>query len=154
MPRVSDAYPSKFFTAADLHGRAQTFTIDFVELGEVGQGADAKTQILVSFQEASKALGLNKTNASAIAGIYGDDTDDWIGEQVVLFPTRVDFQGKMVDAVRVDERQTRVLLQDRLRAEKAASGKKKADAPAGRVKPMTQAEIDAEEAGEDADIPF
>lgn len=154
MPRVNDVYPSKFLVAADLNRQAKTCTIDYVEVGQVGQGADSKTQLLVSFHEFDKQLGLNKTNAAAIAGLYGDDTDDWIGESVVLFPTRVDFQGKMVDAIRIDERQSRVLMQAKLKAQKTGGTPKAA--PAARTRPTT-AELDAEigrDPGEDDDIPF
>lgn len=157
MPSVNDVYPSKFLCAADLKGQAKTVNVEFVETGIVGQGEDAKTQLLVTFREYEKQLGLNKTNATAIANLFGDDTDDWVGESLVLFPTKVDFGGRMVDAIRVDERQSRTLLQAKLKAQKAAGPRKN---KAG-VQTFTQAELDAEigpeparSPGEDDDIPF
>jgi hypothetical protein len=42
----------------------------------------------------------NKTNANNIAALYGPDTEEWIGREIVLFETMVDFQGKSVPAVR------------------------------------------------------
>lgn len=146
MARVSEVYPSKYFTAADLQGAPRTYTVAQADIGWVGEADQARQQIMLSFEESDKQLGLNKTNAKAITGLYGDDTDDWIGEQVVLFPARVDFQGKMVDAVRIDETQSRKLLQDKLKAQKAQQQKPAAKAP---TKPVTQAEVDASE-----DIPF
>jgi len=44
---------------------------------------------------------LNKTNANNIATVYGDDTNDWRDQDIVLFPAMVDFQGKTVQAIRV-----------------------------------------------------
>jgi hypothetical protein len=31
-----------------------------------------------------------------------DETDDWAGHQIILYPTKVDFSGRRVDAIRVD----------------------------------------------------
>ncbi len=71
----------------------------------------------------------------------------------MLWPTKVDYQGQMKDAIRVDEDETRKILQTKLQALKAS---RKAAAPvAGKPKPMTQAEIDAEIGPDPADdIPF
>ena len=44
---------------------------------------------------------MNKTNASNIANVYGDDTADWRDQEIVLFSAMVDFQGKSVEAIRV-----------------------------------------------------
>lgn len=138
--QVDDIYPSKWFRAADLKGQANQVTIRDVDCGEVGE----KQQIILIFNGEWKPLGLNKTNAQAIADLYGSDTDDWIGASLVLFPTRVDFQGKMVDAVRVDTRATQRLLQEEVKKSKAASQTKPAknQKPA---RPLTQEEVDAEE---------
>ena len=44
---------------------------------------------------------LNKTNNRTIRGAFGDDTADWIGKIIVVFPTMTDFRGKMTPALRV-----------------------------------------------------
>jgi len=46
-------------------------------------------------------LVLNKTNATAIAEDYGDDTEAWVGRGVELFVQKVAFQGKLMPAIRV-----------------------------------------------------
>lgn len=141
---IDDIYPSKWLRANDLRGQSHTVRIKDVEQGTVGE----KDQLIVSFYDGWKPLGLNKTNASAIAAIYGPDTDEWLEQDVVLFPTRVDFQGKMVDAIRVDDKQTMQIVQSRIKAASKAAKPSKKTAP-----PMTQAEVDRE-AGSDDDIPF
>ena len=45
-------------------------------------GDDIKT--VVSFIEKEKLLILNKTNALAIIGLYGGETNDWRGKQIAL----------------------------------------------------------------------
>lgn len=155
MALLDDIYESKWMRANDLRDEPGTFTVDRVEVGEVGQGAEKKAQLIVTFQEFEKPLGLNKTNAGAISDVYGKDTDDWIGEKVVLFPTQVDYQGSLVDAIRVNKKKTLETYQAKLKAERAAL---KQPAPAARAatRPVTQKDLAAEglEPVADEDIPF
>lgn len=95
--RVSDAFPSEFLKAADLRDKNVMVVIDRVEMKDIG--GDHKP--ILFFQGKDKGLVLNKTNANNIAIAYGDDTDDWTGKEIVLFPAMVDFQGKTVPAIRV-----------------------------------------------------
>lgn len=95
---ITEAFPSKYISAADLQGRAVRVHIDRVEMGQFNDG---KSKPIAYFQGKSKGLALNKTNANTIMNSYGPNTDDWAGAEVELFPAEVDFQGKMVQAVRV-----------------------------------------------------
>lgn len=94
---VSEAYPSKYLKAADLRDRNVMVVIDRVEIEDIGDD----TKPVVYFQGKEKGLCLNKTNANNIAIALGDDTQDWIGKEIILFPAMVDFQGRTVPAVRV-----------------------------------------------------
>ncbi len=95
--RVSDAFPSNYLKAADLHDRNVMVVIDRVQMEDIGD--DHKP--VLYFQGKEKGLVMNKTNANNIAVVYGDDTDDWTGKEIVLFPAMVDFQGRTVAAIRV-----------------------------------------------------
>ncbi len=53
------------------------------------------------FDGGQKGLVLNKTNATAIAEDYGDNTEAWPGRDIVLFIQKVTFQGKLMPAIRV-----------------------------------------------------
>jgi len=163
MARLDDIYESKWMRASDLRGKAVTYTIARVEAGMVGQGDDAKKQLIATFEEHDKPLGLNKTNAGAIGDVYGDETDDWYGRKVVLFPTQVTYNNQMVDAIRVDKRQTLAILQGELKALKASQSRPQPAASATRpgTRPATKgdlAEAEAEIIGDDGDpmdqIPF
>jgi len=94
---ITSAFPSEFLKAADLQNRQVTVIMDRVELQKVGD--DIKP--VLYFQGKDKGLALNKTNANTIAAAYGEETDDWIGSEVILFPTMVDYQGRQVPAIRV-----------------------------------------------------
>jgi len=147
-------FPSKFLAAADLEDQDKTYTIATVEQEIVGQGDEAEQKWVVYFQETTKGMVLNKTNGLAISGALGDDTDAWIGHQVVLFPTEVSFGSKMVEAIRVREKHTRVLLQQALKrtASPAAKSNGAAARPGKPAPVMTQADADKGDANEE--IPF
>jgi hypothetical protein len=95
--RISTAFPTNYLSAPDLRGREHIVEIDRVttEVFEDGE------KPIVWFRDRTKGLTLNKTNAATIAEAYGDETDAWRGREVLLYPARVDFKGKVVDAIRV-----------------------------------------------------
>jgi arabinogalactan endo-1,4-beta-galactosidase len=95
--RISSAFPSDYLKAADLQGRAVTVTMSHVDMREVG----GEPKPILYFQGKEKGMVLNKTNASKIAEMFGDDTDDWAGGEIILYEAMVDYQGKTVAALRV-----------------------------------------------------
>lgn len=96
---IGTAFPSNYLKAADLQGRRVTVQIAGVNMEDIG--GDHKP--ILSFIGKEKGLVLNKTNANMITEIVGsDETNDWQGHSIVLYPTKTDFQGKRVDAIRVD----------------------------------------------------
>ena len=102
MPKVTEMFGGAFLKADDLQGKRVTVTITDVrqELLRGDHGEEEKW--VVSFEGKEKRLVLNKTNANAIAATLGhDDTDEWIGQQIKLYPAMVDFQGRQVAAIRV-----------------------------------------------------
>ena len=96
--KANDAFPSKFIAAADLNGEERTVKITHVDSDEIG----GKQKFICHFAGAKKGLVLNKTNFNTIVKVTGqDDTDDWTGCEIVLYPTLVDFPRDQVDAVRI-----------------------------------------------------
>jgi len=95
---INDAFPSKFLKASDLKGKSVSVHIGHVTTEEVAKG---ENKLILYFQGKEKGMVLNKTNANNIALIYGPDTDDWAGHEIVLFEAMVDFQGRTVAALRV-----------------------------------------------------
>jgi hypothetical protein len=95
---VSQAFPNRFLKASDLNGNV-TVTIKSAELEEIG--FDQERKLVLSFAGTNKAMVLNKTNASTIAKLYGEETDDWSGKRITLCAREVEFQGSMTSALRV-----------------------------------------------------
>ena len=103
MPRINDVYAGDYLKADALDlggGRYKTVqvTIQTAKVGTVGEGNDAKDQIVISYAEIDQSLGLNKTNAENIARITGSfDTDGWIGKRIELFAGGGDFRSRRPD---------------------------------------------------------
>lgn len=100
--KMSEAFPSNYLKAADLQGRTIKATISVVQIEPVGQ--DKENKPVVYFVGKEKGLVLNKTNGMMIAYVFGDDTDDWGGAEIELYPTMTSFAGKPVEAIRVNVR--------------------------------------------------
>jgi len=97
--KISQAFPSKYLKASDLENKQPRVTISHVQMENIAEGEDAKPVIF--FKGKEKGMVLNKTNANTIRMAYGDDTDDWANEDIVLFSAMIDFQGKQTEALRV-----------------------------------------------------
>ena len=96
---INGAFPSSYLKAADLQGKRVTVVIDKVVMEDIG----GEHKPVVKFQGKDRGVVLNKTNAAMIAEIANsEETDEWVGVKVMLYPTKTDFQGKRVDCIRVD----------------------------------------------------
>ncbi len=134
--KIGAAFPGQYLKAADLMGKRVQVTIESVEMEDIG----GETKPVVHFKGKSRGVVLNKTNANAIWGINGsDDTDDWPGTTIVLYPSKTDFQGKRVDCIRVDP---------------PDSQPKPAQRPPSRVAPMHVEPLSDDDQGMDDTTPF
>ncbi len=95
---ISKTFKGQYIKADQLDGQRQRLTIAGVEMASF---ADGTSKPVLRFDESDQGLVLNRTNAEAIAVELGDNTDGWIGKQVVLVPERVRFNGKLVACIRV-----------------------------------------------------
>lgn len=100
---VRTAFPSKWLKAADLQGKKVAVTISKYEMVDVGDES-GEDKPVIYFEGKSKGLILNITNTNMIAEICNDsfESEDWEGTTIVLYSTKVDFRGKRVDAIRID----------------------------------------------------
>lgn len=153
MPRGSDIYKSPWLKAADLYGDDDEMTLTISRTGihefEDSRTRETKAQIVLEFRELEdKKLGLNATNFRMLAAIFGsDESDDWIGQQVVLYVAQDRMpDGSTGDCIRVKKRATEKLRDARKAARPA---KQQPTARPQQPQPMTQAEVD-----DDEDLPF
>ncbi len=94
--KVSEEFPSQYLKASDLQGREIRVTMARVEREKIG----TDNKLVLYFKGKEKGLVLNKTNANTIGDAYGDDTDEWFDQPLILFSVKTDYQGKVVDATR------------------------------------------------------
>lgn len=95
---ISEAFPSKYLKAADLKERPTRVQMASIQMEDVG---DDEIKPVLYFTGKDRGLVVNKTNANNIALVYGDDTDGWMGNDLILYPTMTDFQGRSVACIRV-----------------------------------------------------
>jgi hypothetical protein len=99
--QVSTLFPSRFLRAIDLGDKDLILTITRIELEDFGTTGHKETKAVLYFQEIDQGFTLNKTNATTLANLYGDDTAGWIGNKVPLYVTDVNFQGKIRGGIRI-----------------------------------------------------
>jgi hypothetical protein len=81
-------------------------------------------------RKAQKGFVLNKTNSNTIAHLYSPETDNWIGEKVVIGPRDVDYQGQLIMSIRVIPRNPSPIGPNDGQATKKPTGTSKQNATA------------------------
>src|SRR4051812_24294275 len=104
MPKLSEMIESKYLRKEDLKGGDVIVTI--TKIGQVNvavEDAPPELKWAARMKEFSKPLVLNGTNLQLLAkACASEDTDDWIGRQVVLYvDDNVSFGGRIVGGLRV-----------------------------------------------------
>lgn len=96
----------EFLYAFDLKGRDVTLTIARVTAGELKNGTKKSKKPLCYFVEPKdkRPLALNSTNCKVIAKMYGNDTAEWHGKRVTLYPTTTEMAGETVECIRIRPR--------------------------------------------------
>ena len=101
MATIEDFYPNKFLKPANVE---EDVLVTINEVGSDSFKDDDGTQRrkpILYFKESVKPLILNRTNFTRIAEIAGDDTEDWHGTRLILYPDTVSMCGKNVATIRV-----------------------------------------------------
>lgn len=99
--KFDEMFPSKYLKASDAEsGPIATMKSCTWETLKNRDEEDEEKPVLY-FEEFEKGLVLNRTNAKTIQGLYGDDTQDWIGKRVQLTAVDVDAFGQVQRALRV-----------------------------------------------------
>lgn len=101
--KISNLFPSKYLRASDLQGHTVRVTITNVEMVSMRDPRTRQENLkaVVHFEGKQKGLVLNKTNASTIAASLGDETDEWIGREITLYPAQVSVGGTQKDCIKV-----------------------------------------------------
>lgn len=95
------AFPSRFLRAADLNEKHVTVTIAraYMEILEGEKGEVNK--LIVAFEKTPKEIVVCKTNGICVREMFGSKVSGWTGKRITIYPTKVPFGPKQVDAIRV-----------------------------------------------------
>ncbi len=97
---VSETY-SNNYRAEDFKGQPpRVWTVKNVTEEKMpvdAQTGKSATKFRLEFLEERRGIILNKTNATYIAALFGDDTGGWLGQKLEFFfdPTAKGFSGKL-----------------------------------------------------------
>jgi hypothetical protein len=96
-------FKGDFISAVEFDGKSPTLTIAKANMTEVFDektGRD-KAKGTIWFKEIDRGWIVNKTNALCLVGMFGEETDGWVGKRVTLFAKLVKFGPKTEPGIRV-----------------------------------------------------
>ena len=96
---INEAFPAAFINAAALNGK--THTVQIKRFDPKVEMTDGALKPAIYFENKPAGLILNKTNATVMASLHGAETDQWIGKLIDLRVEKVNFQGQMMDGIRI-----------------------------------------------------
>ena len=95
-------FKGSYLAAIEFGGRTPTMTIANVKIVALeGEDGKSKDRGVVYFSETDRGLVLCKTNAILIAGMFGNDTDAWVGKRITMHATEVALGRDRVLGIRV-----------------------------------------------------
>src|SRR5262245_25754323 len=98
-----DLFPSKYLKCADLKGKPRVVEIEQAPIETLkNPKGEEQRKVVLYFKGAKKTLPLNLTNFDAVAEITGsDETNDWLGTKIELYPATTMMGGKITDCIRI-----------------------------------------------------
>ena len=100
--KANELCPAPHLEAADLCGEDMKVEIERVGFSEVG--AEKENKGVIYFKDLPRGMVVNRTNLKRIVAQLGDDTDEWVGKAITLYPSETDYAGKTVPCIRVREK--------------------------------------------------
>ena len=88
---ISDSLKSKWLHGNDCPPEGVDLTVQGARKHTFDDGNET---VAVSFYETSQELSLNKTQRTAMAGLFGTHTGAWINQRIKLTPIPTQFAGK------------------------------------------------------------
>jgi hypothetical protein len=101
--KLVEMYPRRYATGEDLQGKAITLTIVKITREKMHPQPNSPEveKWVLYFKEAKKGVVLNRTLAYQLAEILdSEETDDWLGKSITLYPQPMSVAGRKVTAIR------------------------------------------------------
>jgi hypothetical protein len=95
-------FKGDYVSAVELGDKTPTLTIADVRIVKLeGEDGRIKDKGVVYFRETERGWVLNRTNATCLASMFGDNTDDWKGKHVTLKSEEVQVGKERKPGIRV-----------------------------------------------------
>jgi hypothetical protein len=101
MPHWRALVDSRFLNHAALDGKDCTVTIKTIKLAMVETNTGKGNKAHIYFENKEKPMLCGVTVLAAIAGMYGDDYNGWIGKRVTLYPTIIETRTGPTGTIRI-----------------------------------------------------
>lgn len=100
--KASSMLESKYLKQSDVDGEVLVTVRGVKRVNVARDDEEPEYRWTVKFQEFEKPMVLNATNIKRMAKALGDDTDDWIGGNVLLYvDPDIEFGGNVVGGLRI-----------------------------------------------------
>ena len=108
MPKISEMIESKYLKQSDFPDPLIVTVAKIGQMNIAKEGDAPDHKWAVRFNEFSKPMLLNSTNIKLLEKACGsDDTDDWIGKEVVVYTDdSVSFGGQVVGGLRIRKQES------------------------------------------------
>lgn len=100
MPFDTEKYTRNPFLKGDDLEEGER-TIVTIKSAEEVSFPSGDTVPVLEFLELDQKLTLNKTRVKKCVELLGEDTDEWIGRKIALYPIDVQYNGKTVPGIAV-----------------------------------------------------
>ena len=98
-----ETFPSKYLAAEDFATEGATLTVDRCGFETMRDGTK---KLVMFFRERTKGVIINVNKWKAMESLTGsDDSDDWDGAQVRVFPGETMFEGDTVPCLYFDKKE-------------------------------------------------
>jgi hypothetical protein len=101
--QFKDLFPSAHLAVADILAPV-TVRITELEIQEIRDDDGNKKKPVLHFERCTKTLVLNRINGEMLCELYGEDTDNWIGQPIEIYVDQnVTMNGRKVGGLRLRE---------------------------------------------------
>lgn len=100
--KIDQMLTSSYLKQSDIDGEALVTIKDIKKQNVARKDEDAEYKYVIFFNEYEKGMVLNATNIKRLGKACGDDTQDWIGQTVILYvDDSIEYGGNVVGGLRV-----------------------------------------------------
>lgn len=100
--KIGDMIESKYLKQSDVDDETVVTIHGLKKVNVARDDEDPEYRWTVKFTEFAKPMVLNVTNLKRLAKALGDDTEDWLGKQVIVYvDPDIEFGGNIVGGLRI-----------------------------------------------------